>query len=152
MSGAEKLLSLVREDVDTERFQDLNWRGSFRDYLNKVHEDPSIVRNAFQRVYDMIISHGWDEYTEHKEHKIRYRFFSDRYGDGTDAIFGLDSTLMRLVDVLKSAAHGYGAERRVILLHGPVGSAKSTIVRLMKRGLEPTPGRPKARSSPTRGR
>jgi serine protein kinase len=30
----------------------------------------------------------------------------------------------------------YGPERRVILLHGPVGSAKSTIVRLLKKGLE----------------
>src|SRR5262249_1436465 len=41
-----------------------------------------------------------------------------------------------LVSNLKSAAHGYGVERRVLLLHGPVGSAKSTIVRLLKRGLE----------------
>ncbi len=43
---------------------------------------------------------------------------------------------MRLVNVLKSAAQGYGTERRVILLHGPVGSSKSTIVRLLKNGLE----------------
>src|SRR5262249_50929592 len=35
-----------------------------------------------------------------------------------------------------SAAKGYGTERRVLLLHGPVGSAKSTIARLLKRGLE----------------
>src|SRR5262249_50654647 len=34
------------------------------------------------------------------------------------------------------AALGYGTEKRVILLHGPVGSAKSTICRLMKQGLE----------------
>jgi serine protein kinase len=31
---------------------------------------------------------------------------------------------------------GYGAHKRVILLHGPVGSAKSTIARLLKTGLE----------------
>src|SRR5690606_19767476 len=41
-----------------------------------------------------------------------------------------------LVSVLKAAAKGYGTERRVILLHGPVGSSKSTIVRLIKKGLE----------------
>ena len=44
--------------------------------------------------------------------------------------------LMRLVNIIKSAALNYGAERRVLLLHGPVGSAKSTIVRLLKKGLE----------------
>ena len=40
------------------------------------------------------------------------------------------------MDIFKSASQNYGTERRVILLHGPVGSAKSTIVRLLKKGLE----------------
>ena len=43
---------------------------------------------------------------------------------------------MRLVSVLKAAAMRYGTEKRIILLHGPVGSAKSTIARLLKKGLE----------------
>src|SRR5690606_6442123 len=30
----------------------------------------------------------------------------------------------------------YGTERRILLLHGPVGSSKSTIARLIKKGLE----------------
>src|SRR5262249_37062574 len=33
-------------------------------------------------------------------------------------------------------AQRYGTEKRVILLHGPVGSSKSTIARLLKKGLE----------------
>ncbi len=40
------------------------------------------------------------------------------------------------MNVFKAAAHGFGPERRVLLLPGPVGSAKSTIVRLLKKGLE----------------
>jgi serine protein kinase len=51
-------------------------------------------------------------------------------------VFGLDIPLMRLMNVLKAASEGYGPERRVILLHGPVGSSKSTIARLLKKGLE----------------
>ena len=43
---------------------------------------------------------------------------------------------MQLVNTFKSAAKGYGTERRVLLLHGPVGSSKSTIARLLKKGLE----------------
>ncbi len=39
---------------------------------------------------------------------------------------------MQLVNAFKSAAKGYGTERRVLLLHGPVGSSKSTIARLLK--------------------
>ena len=73
---------------------------------------------------------------ENKEKRIRFKFFTEfasRHGDG---IYGLDRQLMQLVNTFKSAALGYGTERRVILLHGPVGSAKSTIARLLKRGLE----------------
>ena len=58
MTAADRILALVRDEVDTKRFQDLNWTGTFQDYLNKVFETPLVVRNAFQRVYDMIISHG----------------------------------------------------------------------------------------------
>src|SRR5690606_22951212 len=84
----------------------------------------------------MILSHGKTEYIDNKKKLIRYHFFHDEKFGGKDAIFGLDVPLMKLVNVFKSAAHGYGTERRVILLHGPVGSSKSTIARLLKKGLE----------------
>ena len=68
---------------------------------------------------------------------------------GRDAIFGLDIPLMRLVSVLHSAAQRYGTERRVILLHGPVGSSKSTIARLIKRGMEEYSRTPEGASART---
>ena len=37
---------------------------------------------------------------------------------------------------LHTISWGNGGDRRILLLHGPVGSSKSTIVRLMKKGLE----------------
>lgn len=117
-------------------FADLYWEGNFGDYLEIVREHPEVTRNAFQRLYDMILSKGVEEYIDSKKKIIRYNFFKDEENAGKDAVFGLDIPLMRLVHVLEAAAHGYGPERRIILLHGPVGSSKSTIVRLLKRGLE----------------
>src|SRR5947199_159230 len=84
----------------------------------------------------MIHSHGKTEYIDNKKRLIRYHFFHDEPNGGRDAVYGLDVPLMKLVNVFKSAAQGYGTEKRVILLHGPVGSSKSTIVRLLKKGLE----------------
>jgi serine protein kinase len=84
----------------------------------------------------MVISYGTEEYIDNKKKLIRYNFFRDEIDDGKDAVFGLDIPLMRLMNVLKAASEGYGPERRVILLHGPVGSSKSTIARLLKKGLE----------------
>src|SRR5438876_5118200 len=67
---------------------------------------------------------------------IRYNFFNEFAAKHSDAIYGLDRTLVQLVNAFKSAAKGYGIEKRVLLLHGPVGSSKSTIARLLKKGLE----------------
>jgi len=38
--------------------------------------------------------------------------------------------------LFRSAAEGYGTDKRILLLHGPVGSSKSTIARLLKKGAE----------------
>ena len=134
-SGGADLRGLIQKNVNRERFQSMSWEGTFWDYLDIVRDDPLVSRNAFQRVYDMILSHGSTQTTLFKEEITKYRFFDDPVGDGTDGIFGLERPLMQLVDFFKSAAQGYGTERRILLLHGPVGSSKSTIARLLKKGL-----------------
>ena len=130
------MLQFVNQLQDRKRFQELNWTGSFEEYLNTVAENISVTRNAFQRIYDMIMQYGTEDFIDAKKRLIRYKFFSDTTFDGDDAIFGLERPLMRLVDFFKGAAQGYGTEKRVLLLHGPVGSSKSTIVRRLKKGLE----------------
>lgn len=113
-----------------------NWSGSFEEYLEIVKLNPKVTRNSFQRMYDMISEEGSEKYTDFKREIVRYKFFDDKSNNGKDAVFGLDIQLMQLVNVLRSASLGYGTEKRVILLHGPVGSAKSTICRMLKKGLE----------------
>ena len=130
------MISRIAKMQDFDLYRDLTWDGSFEDYLALVRKRPEVTRNAFQRVYDMIVSHGTEEYIDNKKKLVRYNFFRDERDGGKDAIFGLDIPLMRLVHVLRAASEGYGPEKRVILLHGPVGSSKSTIARLLKKGLE----------------
>ena len=121
---------------DFRLYRELHWEGGFEEYLGTVREKPQVTRNAYQRMYDMIISYGTEEYIDNKKKLVRYNFFKDEQNGGANAIFGLDIPLMRLVHVFKAASEGYGPERRVILLHGPVGSSKSTIARLLKQGVE----------------
>ena len=121
---------------NVEEYRDLHWEGTFEDYLALAKEDPNILRTAYQRVYDMVLSYGTEEYMDNKKKIVRYNFFKDMLHGGKDAIYGLDIPLMRLVNVFKAAANEYGTEKRIILLHGPVGSSKSTIARLLKAGLE----------------
>ena len=130
------LIEKVAAFHDVVEYKEHHWTGTFDDYLELVKENPRVTRNAFQRIYDMIMSYGKEEYVDAKKKLVHYKFFDDADNFGEDAVYGLDIPLMRLVNVFKSAALGYGTEKRVILLHGPVGSSKSTIARLLKKGLE----------------
>jgi serine protein kinase len=131
-----RVFNLIEKSVDLEKYRELAWEGSFSDYLHLVVDNPRVCRNAFQRLYDTIVSYGTVDYKLMKERMVHYNFFDDPMDGGRDAVYGLDKALMRLVGHVKSAAYGYGTEKRVLLLHGPVGSSKSTIVRLIKKGLE----------------
>jgi serine protein kinase len=133
---AGELLDLIESSLDRKRYHEQHWTGSFEQYLDIALGNPNVVRNAYQRVYDMIQSFGTERYRRFKKDIVRYSFFADPFDGGADAVFGLDDHLMELVDVFRAAAEGYGADRRILLLHGPVGSSKSTIARLLKKGLE----------------
>ena len=52
------ILSAIANLQSAQEYQELNWEGSLEDYLKPVQENPRVTRTAFQRIYDMIISHG----------------------------------------------------------------------------------------------
>jgi serine protein kinase len=136
METSNQVLEKIQKKYFDEEYRALSWQGSFTDYLNLVKKNPQLLRSSFQRLYDMVFSYGKEEYEDSRKKMIHYKFFDDPIDNGKDAIYGLDVYLMKLMNIMKSAAHRYGTEKRVILLHGPVGSSKSTIVRLLKKGLE----------------
>ncbi len=135
-ASALDIKSFISNLQDLDRYQKINWEGSLQQYIEMVRNHPEITRNSFQRLYDCINHFGTEEYVEFKKKITAYNFFKDPIENGKDAVFGIDVHLQKLVNVLKAAAQGYGTEKRVILLHGPVGSAKSTIARMLKKGVE----------------
>ncbi len=132
----ESLIQVANDKQRLEDFTNLHWSGTFHDYLKKVIESPAVTRNAFQRLYDMVVSHGFKELRDGRETLTHYNFFDDPITHGKDATFGMERPIRDLMKLLKGAADNHGIEDRIILLHGPVGSAKSTVVRLLKKGLE----------------
>ena len=50
------ILSAIANLQSAQEYQELNWEGSLEDYLKLVQENPRVTRNAFQRIYDMILS------------------------------------------------------------------------------------------------
>jgi serine protein kinase len=134
-SVPDALFELVQDRLDHERHARLAWEGTFKDYLSLAEENPLVARNAWQRLIDMIEHHGY-EVPLRRGGPRRWKIFEDPFDGGRDAVYGLDESLAELVNTLRAGAQSLGPEKRVILLHGPVGSAKSTIARILKRGLE----------------
>lgn len=109
-----------------EEEEGLKWEGTFADYLELLRERPEVAQTAHSRIYNMIKDAG----VEGKNGKKEYRFFEDQ-------IFGLEESLERLVEeYFHSAARRLDVKKRILLLMGPVSGGKSTIVTILKRGLE----------------
>lgn len=104
----------------------LSWEGPFHEYYDQVLADPGLARLSHARVYDMLMAAGTDPGpNDHKQ----YRFF-------TSELYGMEKPLEQLVDYFASAARRLEVRKRILLLMGPVGGGKSTIVTMLKRGFE----------------
>src|SRR6478752_5124257 len=103
-SIGKSILSTLREQLNLPEYQKIHWEGSFEEYLDIVHRHPEVTRTAYQRLYDMILSHGVEESYEFKEKVTRYKFFTEYAASLADAIFGIDRSLQQLVNAFKSAA------------------------------------------------
>src|SRR5204863_4224845 len=77
-------------------------------------------------IFDMIMSAGVEP---GKVGAPDFQFFADE-------IYGLEKPLQQVVEYFNSAAQRLEVRKRILLLMGPVGGGKSTIVSLLKRGLE----------------
>lgn len=100
---------------------------TLNEYVDRVAQRPTIAATAHQRVSDMIKAAGWSDGRHAGE--VSYRFFAAD-------LFGLDVPLERVVRYFDTAAQGHETRRRILLLWGPPGGAKSSVAALLKRGLE----------------
>jgi serine protein kinase len=108
----------------------LSWEGSFRDYFELVTQNPRLAQLSHARLNDMIHAAGVEKLNEGTRDEIaRYKFFSGE-------LFGIEEPIARIVEYFKSAAQRLEVRKRILLLMGPVGGGKSTIVTMLKRGLE----------------
>jgi serine protein kinase len=126
------VLKKALKSFDRNKYRTLNTEMSFSEYLSLLYEKPYLLRNAWQTVYEMIMEKGFVTVEEYRKTYHHYNFFDDN----EIPIVGLTPMKDSLVKFIKGAAGGFGTERRMLLLHGPVGSSKSTICRLLKKGLE----------------
>lgn len=109
-----------------EESEELSWEGTFKDYLTMVTNNPKLARLSHDRICDML---RWAGISNSGSGTPNYHLFHDQ-------LFGSGKTIQRLFQIFQAASQIPEERRRIILLMGPPGSGKSSLVNLLKRGLE----------------
>jgi serine protein kinase len=99
---------------------------TFAQYLDRVGEDPRLARLSHALVSDMIEWHGTSVGPDGEE---RFDLFETE-------LFGHQPVIHQVVDYFRAAGRRLDVRKRILLLVGPPGSGKSTLVNTMKRGME----------------
>ncbi|MBC7798971.1 MAG: protein prkA [Pyrinomonadaceae bacterium] len=128
--GNQKFSITDRLQALREEREGLRWEGNFQDYFELVTRNTKLAQLSHARVNEMIHAAGVEKIHEGARDEVsRYNFFSDE-------IYGIEESIEQIVEYFKSAAQRLEVRKRILLLMGPVGGGKSTLVSLIKRGLE----------------
>jgi serine protein kinase len=135
--SVNKLLDAIKEQREAGKTEK-KFKGTFKDYLELVEKDPTVVKSAHSRLYGAIIEHGVEKMPDTNPRKSKvfdndavkvYSYFEDHF-------FGMERVIEKVMSFLHSAAHNSEESRQVLLLMGPVGAGKSALVEHIKSSLE----------------
>jgi len=109
---------------------------SFREYFNLVLARPARhLRASGQYLVDMLDHYGREEVVRPYGRATRFRLFDAPFADGEGRVSGHEGVQEQLYRSLANFARE-GRVNKLILLHGPNGSAKSSLVRCLMAGME----------------
>jgi serine protein kinase len=130
-------ISAVAESVE-KRFQKGRRVLSFSEYLDLFASDPiryardssRYLRDCFDHFGTVVVEQPWGKFT-------RWRIFDLPWdpSQSSHALIGQEQVQEEIYRSISNFVRE-GRSNRLVLLHGPNGSAKSTIVACMMRGLE----------------
>lgn len=109
---------------------------SFGEYLTLFGESPQQqARSAAEYVRDVFDHFGTETVTGPRGPQKRFRLFDCPWDGGRDHLMGQEEVQNSVYRLLANFARE-GTTNRLILLHGPNGSAKSTFISCVQRAME----------------
>lgn len=128
-----KLAELLKESTRKDHSEEVL---TFEAYLELTRTQPWITRNTFQLIHDMMLSKGVEHsISPGKPVKHRYQFFENSEMVGPFIVYGQQKAKENLVEKINNASRGLEASKRLWILLGPPGSAKSRSMDGLKNAL-----------------
>ncbi|WP_432402022.1 serine protein kinase [Wukongibacter sp. M2B1] len=131
-----KFSELIRKDREERKKE--KFEGTFLDYLQVLKENPDLSMLSHQRMFEIINGEGVKVINTVENPRLRRIYGNDvikEYGFFKD-FYGIDKTIMKIVNYFNTAAMKGEESRQVLYLVGPVGAGKSSIMEALKKGLE----------------
>lgn len=135
MNDGQKILSVLASELreDYERNQRLM---SFPEFLDLFADKPRRhARNAVQYLRDCFLHYGTETKPAVWGDVTHFRLFDAPFDEGKDRLVGQERAQQRVFRLLDNFVR-QGEVNKLVLLHGPNGSAKSTFVNMLMRALE----------------
>jgi serine protein kinase len=132
MNAATSMLSQLSDSIKKE-FDATHRILSYEEYLTLLTvQSKKQLRSSAQYLVDMMDHFGK---TELPNHEVRFKVFDFPIDGITPKLVGHEEVQLDIYKRLQSFVR-QGMNNKLILLHGPNGSAKSTLVHAMMGGLE----------------
>lgn len=133
------LKGIIAEDKKRKRGkQKIKVRIPFKEYIELLEKDPKIAQNTHARGLEIVHSYGVEKIPEKERWlgaELRYLLFANE-------LYGIDKTIAAVVDYLEAGANDASSGKHVLLILGPPGTGKSTIVRIFMEAFENYTARP----------
>ncbi|OON95777.1 MAG: serine protein kinase [Epulopiscium sp. Nele67-Bin005] len=130
-------MQIILEEKNANKIESFN--GTFLDYLNIVYQNKDIVQLSHEKMYKLLIQGEVDIIKTEEDLRLRRIYGNSilkKYPVFKDKFFGIDDTLMKLVQYFYTASMGGEEARQILYLVGPVGAGKSSLVDALKSLLE----------------
>jgi predicted Ser/Thr protein kinase len=109
---------------------------SYGDWFKLAAASPrTFARNSAQYLLDALEYHGRETLSRPEASVTRWKLFDCPWDEGRERLVGQERVQRELVRAVRNFTR-LGRVSRLILLHGPNGSAKSTMVAALHRALE----------------
>ncbi|HEY5949728.1 MAG TPA: hypothetical protein VIV40_29740 [Kofleriaceae bacterium] len=126
-----ELHASVREDFTKNRRV-----MAFSEYLALAFAEPTRqLRSSTQYIVDCFDHYGSEKVNYPWGEVTRFKLFDVPWANGEDRLFGQEMVQNQTYKILRTFVQD-GRPNKLLLLHGPNGSAKSTFIRCLGRGLE----------------
>lgn len=135
MEDSSEILERLNREVKAD-YEETRRILSFPEFLELFAENPRRhARNSVQYLRDCFLYYGTTQKPQEWGEVTHFNLFDAPFDDGRNRVVGQEPAQERIFNLLENFVR-QGSIDKLLLLHGPNGSAKSSMIETIIRGLE----------------